>query len=36
MELVLFLLVSLLTGTLGAFGSFLSELIGAFGGLIPV
>lgn len=35
MELVLFFLVALLTGTLGAFGNFLSDLIGAFGGLFP-
>jgi hypothetical protein len=36
MEVVLFLLVALLTGTLGAFGQFLSDLIGSFGGLFPM
>jgi len=35
MEAVLFLIVAMLTGTLGAFTEFLTALIGALGGLFP-
>jgi hypothetical protein len=33
MEIVLFFIVALLTGTLGVFGSFLGDLINTIGGL---
>jgi hypothetical protein len=33
MELVLFFLIAMLTGTLGVFGTFLSDIISTIGGL---
>lgn len=35
MEVIMFFLVALLTGTLGAFGQFLADFIGVIGGFFP-